>query len=61
MNDAEPLIDAGAIGYAIKSVFETVDEGFPHITNVDHALGKNRLIPDLGERDSDGIPESGFS
>jgi hypothetical protein len=45
MNDAEPLIDAGAIGYAIKSVFETVDEGFPHITNVDHALGKNRLRP----------------
>lgn len=34
MNDAEPMIDASATGYAIKSAFETAESGYPHITNV---------------------------
>ena len=34
MNDAEPMIDAGVIGYSIKSAFETAKDGLPHITSV---------------------------
>jgi len=34
MNDSEPMIDASAITYAVKSAFEAVASGYPHITNV---------------------------
>lgn len=43
MNDAEPMIDASAIGYAIKSTFETVESGYPHITNVWASIESHRI------------------
>lgn len=43
MNDAEPMIDASAIGYAIKSAFETVEGGYPHITNIWASIESHRI------------------
>lgn len=43
MNDAESMIDAGAIGYAIKSAFQTVEGGYPHITNVWASIESHRI------------------
>lgn len=43
MNDAEPMIDAGAIGYAIDSAFNTVEGGYPHITNVWASIESHKI------------------
>lgn len=43
MNDAEPMIDASAIGYAIKSAFENVESGYPHITSVWVSVESHRI------------------
>lgn len=43
MNDAEPMIDASAIVYAIKSAFDTVEGGYPHITNVWASVESHRV------------------
>lgn len=34
MNDVDQMTDISAIGYSIKSALETVDGGYPHITNI---------------------------
>tara|TARA_R110000787_G_scaffold11153_5_gene37381 strand:- start:4189 stop:4551 length:363 start_codon:yes stop_codon:yes gene_type:complete len=34
MNEAEPMIDASAIAYTLKTTFETAEGGYPHITNI---------------------------
>jgi len=54
MNDAEPMIDIGAIGYAIKSAFETVEGGYPHITNVWVSVESHRIVL---PRDRHGYPQ----
>ena len=47
MNEAEPMIDISAIGYTLKTAFETVDEGYPHITNVWAIVESHRIaLPD---------------
>lgn len=43
MNDSEPMIDASAIGYTLKTAFETVDGGYPHITNVWASIESHRI------------------
>lgn len=43
MNDAEPMIDASAIGYTLKSAFENVESGYPHITNVWMSVESHRI------------------
>lgn len=43
MNDTEPMIDAAAIGYTLKSAFEAVDGGYPHITNVWASIESHRI------------------
>ena len=43
MNDAEPMIDAAAIGYTLKTAFETVGGGYPHITNVWANIESHRI------------------
>lgn len=44
MNDSQPMIDASAIGYAIKSAFETVEGGYPHITNVWASIESHKIM-----------------
>lgn len=34
MNDSEPMIDAAAIGFALKTAFETAADAHEHVTNV---------------------------
>jgi hypothetical protein len=47
MNDAEPMIDAPAIGYTLKNAFETIPGGYPHITNVWVSIESHRIaMPD---------------
>ncbi|WP_417496523.1 hypothetical protein [Maricaulis sp.] len=43
MNDSEPMIDAAAIGYAIKSAFDAGGSGYPHITNVWACIESHRI------------------
>ncbi len=47
MNEAEPMIDVSAIGYTVKTAFETVEGGYPHITNVWTIVESHRIaMPD---------------
>ncbi|TXM94697.1 hypothetical protein [Methylobacterium sp. WL116] len=43
MNEAEPMIDLTAIGYTLKTAFETVDGGYPHISNVWAIVESHRI------------------
>ena len=43
MNDSEPMIDAGMIGYSLKAALETVPEAYPHITNVWASIESHRV------------------
>lgn len=43
MNDTEPMIDASAIGYTLKTALETVEGGYPHITNVWASIESHRI------------------
>ncbi|HEY0027375.1 MAG TPA: hypothetical protein VGC35_05855 [Allosphingosinicella sp.] len=43
MNDAEPKIDAGAIGYALKTAFEAPEGSYEHVTNVWAIVESHRI------------------
>lgn len=43
MNEAEPMIDASAIAYTLKTTFETAEGGYPHITNIWAILESHRV------------------
>lgn len=43
LNDAEPEIDASAIGYTLKTAFEASETAYPHITNVWAVIESHRI------------------
>lgn len=43
MNDSEPMIDVAAICYAAKSAFDTVEGGYPNITNIWALVESHRI------------------
>lgn len=43
MNDSEEMIDAAAIGYTLKTAFEMVPGGYPHLTNVLAFIESHRI------------------
>lgn len=43
MNETEPMIDISAIGYTLKTAFETADGAYPHITNVWAIVESHRI------------------
>lgn len=43
MNDDEPMIDAAAIGYALKSALETAADAYEHVTNVWAIVESHRI------------------
>ena len=53
MNEAEPMIDISAIGYTLKTAFETVDGAYPHITNVWAIVESHRIAMPGGRN---GLP-----
>lgn len=53
MNDGEPMIDAANMGYAVKSAFETVEGGYPHINYVWISVERHKVA--LSERP--GFPQ----
>ena len=53
MNEAEPMIDISAIGYTLKTAFQTVDGAYPHITSV-WVIVESHRIAMTGERE--GFP-----
>lgn len=57
MNEAEPMIDISAIGYTLKTAFETVEGAYPHITNI-WAIVESHRIAMPGERK--GFPHLHF-
>jgi hypothetical protein len=50
MNEAETMIDAAAIGYTLKTAFETVEGGYPHVTNVWAIIESHRIEMPGGRR-----------
>ncbi|GAN13955.1 hypothetical protein SP6_30_00950 [Sphingomonas paucimobilis NBRC 13935] len=53
MNEAEPMIDISAIGYTLKTAFETVEGAYPHITNVWAIVESHRIAMPGGRK---GLP-----
>ena len=43
MNESERLVDVSAIGCSLKAAFETVEGGYPHITNVWVTVESHRI------------------
>lgn len=50
MNESEPMIDASAIGYTLKTAFETVERSYPHITNVWAIVESHRIVMPGGRK-----------
>lgn len=53
MNEAEPMIDISAIGYTLKTAFDTVEGAYPHITNVWAIVESHRIAMPGGRK---GLP-----
>ena len=53
MNEAQPMIDISAIGYTLKTAFEAVRGGYPHITNVWAIVESHRIAMPGGRK---GLP-----